>query len=103
MGIMEQTIFPKFNTHLETHCFHCETPIGQTEKPLFYGFPRGAYGMWCGICKMRTYYDTDDKSIKFDKKGDPLKPTCSCGCITPYDQWIENYSGYRECPECKGV
>jgi hypothetical protein len=100
---MQQKTFPKFEAHNSVSCFHCDATIGQTEKPLFYGFPNGAYGMWCKACNWRTYYDTADKSIKFDKKGDPLTPTCSCGCVTPYAQWLENESGYKECPECRGV
>lgn len=100
---MQNNIYPKFDTHSDAHCFHCDAHIGQTEKPINYGFFRGKYGMWCDSCKLRTYYDTDDKSIKFNHMGDPLKPTCSCGCTTPYCEWPENYSGYKECPDCKGV
>jgi hypothetical protein len=71
---MQNNIYPKFDAHAAAHCFHCNAPIGH-KKPLFYGFPRGAYGMWCDICKLRTYYDTADTSIKFDAKGDPM-PDC---------------------------
>jgi hypothetical protein len=73
---MSNKIFPKFEKHNDVHCVHCDEHIGKAEKPLFYGFPRGAYGMWCNICKLRSYYDTEDVSIKFDAKGDPL-------CIRP--------------------
>ncbi len=69
---MQQKTFPKFEAHAATRCFHCDVAIGQTEKPLFYGFSAGAYGMWCDACKWRTYYDTADTSVKFDAKGDPL-------------------------------
>ena len=100
---MQQKTFPKFDNHKIVKCFHCEAAIGEFNKPLFYGFPRGAYGMWCEACKWRTFYDTNDVSVKFDKKGDPLTPTCSCGCVTPYDQWLENESGYKECPDCRMV
>ena len=102
-GLMQQKTFPKFESHASVCCFHCHAPIGKTEKPLFYGFPAGAYGLWCEACKWRTYYDTEDKTVKFDKKGDPLTPTCSCGCVVPYDQWLENESGYKECPDCRMV
>jgi len=29
--------------------------------------------------------------------------TCICGCDIPQDQWEINYSGYRECPDCRMV
>jgi len=29
--------------------------------------------------------------------------SCICGCNTPYEQWEENYSGYKECPDCRMV
>lgn len=99
---MQNNVYPKFDNHSDVHCFHCNAHIGH-EVPQNYGFPSGAYGMWCEACKLRTYYDTKDQSVKFDKLGYILKPSCACGCVTPYNQWIENYSGYRECPECKGV
>jgi len=99
--MMEQKAFPKFDKHVNATCFHCVAPIGIQGRPLFYGFPRGAYGMWCGACAWRTYYDTPDTSIKFDKKGDPIDPICSCGCAVPYADWpTQDYSGYKSCPDC---
>ena len=95
---MQNKVFPKFDTHAAAHCFHCGQSIGH-EKPLFYGFPAGAYGIWCDTCKLRTYYDTPDKSVKFDAKGDPLAQTCPCGCTAPRDQWAAEYS-YPQCPDC---
>jgi hypothetical protein len=99
---MQNNIYPKFEKHSSVNCFHCNAHIGH-EIPQNYGFPKGSFGMWCDKCKLRTYYDTDDQSIKFDHMGYVLKPTCSCGCVTPYDKWLENDSGYKECPECRGV
>jgi len=95
---MQNNTYPKFDTHAAATCFHCAAPIGH-EKPLFYGFPAGAYGIWCDTCKLRTYYDTPDKSVKFDVKGDPLTPTCGCGCTTPRNQWGAR-DGWPECPDC---
>jgi hypothetical protein len=102
MGIMEQKAFPKFEKHSSVECFHCNAHIGH-EIPQNYGFFKGQYGMWCKTCNWRTYYDTEDKSIKFDKQGYQLKPTCACGCVTPYSEWLENESGYKECPICRMV
>jgi hypothetical protein len=98
---MQNNIFPKFDTHAAVDCFHCDAPIGH-EKPINYGFARGAYGMWCNTCKLRTYYDTPDTSIKFDKKGDPLPATCECGCTTPRDQW-DSSDGWPRCPQCQYI
>ena len=98
---MQNNIFPKFDTHAAVDCFHCDAPIGH-EKPLFYGFPRGAYGMWCNTCKLRTYYDTADTSIKFDAKGDPLPATCDCGCTIPRDLWDDS-DGWPRCPDCQYI
>ena len=100
---MQNNIYPKFNNHSDVNCFHCAAHIGH-ESPINYGFPKGSFGMWCDTCKLRTYYDTDDQSIKFNHMGEPIKPVCIfCGCTTPYEDWFENDSGYKECPECKGV
>ena len=44
-----------------------------------------------------------NNSIPFEVVCTPVIPSCSCGCTTPYNQWLENYSGYKECPDCKGV
>jgi hypothetical protein len=101
-GVMQQKTFPKFDTHAAARCFHCDAAIGQVGKPLFYGFPAGAYGMWCDACHWRTYYDTDDKSVKFDQKGDPLAPTCSCGCTVPVANW-DTSEGWPRCPECQYI
>jgi hypothetical protein len=101
-GVMQQKTFPKFEAHAAARCFHCDAAIGQTGRPLFYGFPAGAYGMWCDACKWRTYYDTTDASIKFDKKGDPLEPTCSCGCTTPVANW-DTSDGWPRCPDCQFI
>ena len=98
----EQKTFPKFEAHAAARCFHCDAAIGQAGKPLFYGFPRGAYGLWCQACKWRTYYDTPDTSVKFDKKGDPLAPTCSCGCTTPRAAW-DTSDGWPRCPDCQFI
>lgn len=98
---MQNGHFPNYETHATVHCFHCETPIGH-EKPLFYGFARGAYGMWCDTCKLRTYYDTVDQSIRFDAKGDPLPTTCDCGCTVPRNQW-DSSDGWPRCPECQYI
>jgi hypothetical protein len=93
--------YPKFNKHSAVTCFDCAAPIGKQGKPLRYGFPRGAYGMWCEACKWRTYYDTTDKSVHFDKKGDPIDTVCSCGCNVPYGDWpVQDYSGFHMCPDC---
>jgi hypothetical protein len=105
---MQNGIFPKFDTHKAVHCFHCNDHIGNPaiagyEYPINYGFPRGAFGVWCDRCKLRTYYDTPDKSIKFDKKGDRIEPACLCGCIVDYSQWKTNESGWKECPDCQMV
>ena len=99
---MQNNVYPKFEKHSNATCFHCSASIGH-ETPINYGFPKGKYGIWCENCKLRTYYDTDDNTLKFDRKGDVLKPVCSCGCTTPYNEWIENESGYKECPDCKMV
>jgi hypothetical protein len=100
MGIMEQKAFPKFEKHSCVECFCCNAHIGH-EIPQNYGFAKGSFGMWCDRCKFRTYYDTDDQSIKFDRMGYPLKPTCSCGCTIPYGDWpYEEYSGFHMCPNC---
>jgi hypothetical protein len=100
---MQNNIYPKFDNHCAVHCFHCAAHIGH-ESPQNYGFPNGQYGMWCEACKLRTYYDTIDKSIKFDHMGYPIKPTCPCGCTVPYGDWpYEEYSGYHMCPDCKMV
>ncbi len=101
-GVMQQKTFPKFEAHAAARCFHCDAAIGQTGKPLFYGFPAGAYGMWCDACHWRTYYDTDDTSVKFDKKGDPLTPTCSCGCTVPVANW-DTSDGWPRCPDCQFI
>ena len=98
---MQNDTYPKFDTHSAAYCFHCAAHIGH-EKPLFYGFPAGAYGMWCDTCKLRTYYDTGDTSIKFDAKGDPLTPSCSCGCIVPMSQWDKS-DGWPRCPDCQWI
>lgn len=99
---MLQVIFPHYASHSDAHCFDCSKPIGKTEKPLFYGFPRGAYGIYCADCRMRTYYDTDDKSIKFDAKGDPLAQSCECGCTVPRDRWDTSW-GWPRCPDCQYI
>lgn len=99
---MQNGIFPKFEKHSNATCFHCGASIGH-ESPINYDFPRGQFGIWCDNCKLRTYYDTDDNTLKFDRIGDVLKPVCSCGCTAPYNEWLENESGYKECPECRGV
>ena len=97
---MQNNIYPKFDNHSGVHCFHCAAHIGH-ESPINYDFPKGRYGMWCKACCLRTYYDTDDKSIKFNHIGDPIKPTCSCGCTVPYGDWpYEEYSGFHMCPDC---
>jgi len=96
-----QKHYANFDTHAAAECFHCADPIGHG-KPLFYGFPAGAYGMWCDTCKLRTYYDTADKSIKFDTKGDPLPTTCNCGCTTPREQW-DTSDGWPRCPDCQYI
>jgi hypothetical protein len=99
--MIEQKAFPKFDKHVNATCFHCAAFIGKQDKPLFYGFPRGAYGMWCHACNWRTYYDTPDATVKFDAKGDPIDSTCSCGCVVPYADWpVQDYSGYQSCPDC---
>ena len=98
---MQNDIYPQFDTHTVVDCFHCDAPIGH-EKPLFYGFARGAYGMWCEKCKLRTYYDTGDKSVKFDKKGDPLATTCDCGCTIPRANWDDS-DGWPRCPDCEYI
>lgn len=98
---MQNNVFPKYEKHLHVNCFHCAAPIGH-EKPLFYGFARGAYGLWCDTCKFRTYYDTADASIRFDPKGDPLPAVCDCGCIVPREQW-DNSDGWPRCPECQYI
>ena len=98
---MQNNVFPKYEKHVHVDCFHCAAPIGH-EKPLFYGFPAGAYGLWCNTCKLRTYYDTTDVSIRFDAKGDPLAATCDCGCTVPKDQW-DNSDGWPRCPECQYI
>ena len=103
-----QKLFTKFDTHKLVHCFHCDSHIGEPttkgfEWPINYDFPIGQYGLWCDKCKLRTYYDTDDKSIKFDKIGDRIKPSCSCGCVVEYSKWDINESGYKQCPDCKMV
>jgi len=98
---MQNNIFPQFDTHAAVDCFHCDAPIGH-EKPINYGFPRGAYGMWCNTCKLRTYYDTPDTSIKFDAKGDSLPVTCDCGCTTPRDLW-DTSDGWPRCPDCQYI
>jgi len=41
-----------------------------------------------------------DNSIPFEID---VFQTCICGCDTPYEQWEINYSGYRECPDCRMV
>jgi hypothetical protein len=41
-----------------------------------------------------------DNSIPFEID---VYETCICGCDTPYEQWEINYSGYRECPDCRMV
>lgn len=99
---MQQNTFQNYATHNDVECFDCAKPIGKTEKPLFYGFPRGAYGVYCADCRMRTYYDTNDKSIKFDAKGDPLEQTCFCGCTIPRDKW-DTLSGWVRCPDCQYI
>lgn len=98
---MQKGIYPKYEKHAAVDCFHCAAPIGH-EKPLFYGFPAGAYGLWCDNCKLRTYYDTTDVSIRFDAKGDPLAAACDCGCTVPKDQW-DNSDGWPRCPECQYI
>ena len=98
---MQNGIYPKYDLHKAVHCFHCNAAIGH-EKPLFYGFPAGAYGLWCDTCKLRTYYDTTDVSIRFDAKGDPLTATCDCGCTVPQDQW-DTSDGWPRCPECQYI
>jgi len=94
-------IFPNFPSHADVTCFECSDPIGHGD-PINYGFPKGAYGMWCNKCVWRTYYDTHDKSIKLDSKGDRLKPTCSCGCTIPKDKW-DNSDGWSRCPDCQYI
>ena len=101
---MQNGKYPIFTRHLDVTCFHCDMPIGidpERMQPIHYGFPRGAYGMWCESCKLRTYYDTDDKTVSFDAKGDPLPPTCSCGCTVPQSQWDDDQGhGWPRCPDC---
>jgi hypothetical protein len=41
-----------------------------------------------------------DNSIPFEID---VFQTCICGCDIPQDQWEINYSGYRECPDCRMV
>lgn len=91
--------YPRFDSHASVACFSCNAAIGRTEKPLDFGFPNGRYGVYCADCRMRTYYDTDDKSITFNREGNP--EICSCGCTVPYEQWPIEYEGcYPHCPEC---
>jgi hypothetical protein len=85
---MQQKTYPQFDAHAHVRCF--------------YGFPAGAFGMWCEACKWRTFYDTGDTSIKFDAKGDPLTTTCSCGCTVPKTQW-DNTEGWPRCPDCQYI
>ena len=96
---MQTKPFPKFKSHLSTICFHCENAIDKKEKPINYGFPYGQFGIWCDLCKLRTYYDTPDQSIKFNAMGDPLLQTCSCGCTTPRNEWLTEYQ-WPQCPNC---
>lgn len=96
---MQNKSYPLFSSHLAALCFHCDAHIGDKGNPINYGFPKGRYGSWCNDCHLRTYYDTDDKSLKFDKKGDVLPQTCSCGCTVPRDEWKTEYS-YPQCPDC---
>ena len=98
---MQNNQYPQYEKHSSVNCFHCNESIGH-EKPLFYGFPRGAYGMWCDICKLRSYYDTTDKSVKFDAKGDPLEKTCDCGCTVPKNLWDDS-DGWPRCPDCQYI
>lgn len=98
---MQKGIYPRYEKHTAVNCFHCDASIGH-EKPLFYGFANGAYGLWCDGCKLRTYYDTTDASIKFDAKGDPLAKSCDCGCTVPQNQW-DNSDGWPRCPDCQFI
>lgn len=96
-----QKNFLEYAKHADVKCFDCDASLG-TEKPIFYGFPRGAYGLYCADCRMRTYYDTEDKSLSFNKMGDVVAPTCGCGCTTPREQW-DCSSGWPRCPVCEYV
>ena len=96
---MQNKPFPTFEKHALATCFECSAPIGVQGKPLFYGFPNGAFALWCSACNWRTYYDTPDKSVKFDAKGDSISPTCECGCTTEKSHWGSR-DGWPECPDC---
>jgi hypothetical protein len=99
---MNQSVFHTYASHNDVVCFDCSAHIGGKDKPLFYGFPKGAYGVYCADCHMRTYYDTDDKSIAFDRIGNPIEPSCSCGCTIPKDKW-DTSSGWARCPDCQYI
>lgn len=78
-------------------------------QPKFEAFPlsvKAAVNRQFGLIfslPYRARQEFIDNSIPFEVVCDPVASSCSCGCVTPYSQWLENESGYRECPECRGV